>query len=81
MQDVSRADAPAEVHGCAQANVAGTRHGCTRDAGRAVSARLADLFSSGAQVVDTRTTGASVPMPTDANGDVRIGRTSVVQKR
>ena len=43
-----------------KANVACHHRACTSDAGRAVSARLADLFAHGAEVVDTGMMGATV---------------------
>ena len=55
--------------------------GKASDAGRAVSARLADLFANGAELVDTGMLGATVLMLSNASGDVRMGPTPAVQKR
>ena len=48
---------------------------------RTISARISDLFSQGAEVVDTSFMGASVLMLKNANGDVRMGSTSELQKK
>ena len=64
-----------------KANVAGTRRACTNDMARTISARISDLFSQGAEVVDTSFMGASVLMLKNANGDVRMGSTSELQKK
>lgn len=67
--------------GLMKANVAGTRRACTSDMSRTISARINDLFSQGAEVVDTSLMGASVLMLKNANGDVRMGSTGALQKK
>lgn len=67
--------------GLMKANVAGTRRACTSDMARTISARINDLFAQGAEVVDTTFMGASVLMLKNANGDVRMGSTSELQKK
>lgn len=64
-----------------KANVAGTRRACTSDLARNVSARMADLFAQGAEVVDTSMMGAHVLMLRNAGGDLRMGSTSALQKK
>ena len=67
--------------GLMKANLASTRRACTSDMARTISARINDLFSQGAEVVDTTFMGASVLMLKNANGDVRMGSTSALQKK
>ena len=47
---------------------------------RTISARLGDLFTKGAEVVDTSFMGAHVLMLRNAGGDVRMGSTEVLRK-
>lgn len=47
---------------------------------RTISARLGDLFTQGAEVVDTSFMGAHVLMLKNAGGDVRMGSTEVLRK-
>lgn len=64
-----------------KAKVAGTRRACTSDVARSVSTRIADLLSQGAEVVELSMFGANVLMLKNASGDVRMGPTSVAQKK
>ena len=64
-----------------KASVAGTRRACTSEMARTVSARMADLFSQGAEVVETHFMSANVLMLRNAGGDVRMGPTQVLQKK
>lgn len=67
--------------GLLKANVAGTRRACTSDAASKVSALIADLFKQGAEVVDMRFMAGKILMLKNASGDVRMGPTSVMQKK
>lgn len=68
-------------HGLLKANVTSTRRACTSDMARTVSARINDLFTNGAEVVETTFMQADVLMLKNANGDVRMGPTAAVNKR
>jgi heat shock protein HslJ len=63
-----------------KAKVAGTRKACTSDTARTISARIGNLFTEGADVVETAMFGARVIMLTNANGDVRMAPTAVLEK-
>ncbi len=67
--------------GLLKANVAGTRRACTSQMATTVSNRINDLFRQGAEVVDTTFMSANVLMLKNASGDVRMGPTSVLQKK
>ena len=66
--------------GLLKAKVSSTRRACTSDMARTISARLGDLFTKGAEVVDTSFMGAHVLMLRNAGGDVRMGSTEVLRK-
>lgn len=66
--------------GLLKAKVSSTRRACTSDMARTISARLGDLFTQGAEVVDTSFMGAHVLMLKNAGGDVRMGSTEVLRK-
>lgn len=67
--------------GLLKAQVSSTRRACTSEQARTVSARIQDLLSHGAEVVDTTFMQASVLMLKNANGDVRMGRTEQLHQR
>lgn len=64
-----------------KAMVRSTRRACTSDMARTISARINDLLSQGAEVVDTSLMGAHVLMLRNAGGDVRMGPTGALQKK
>jgi heat shock protein HslJ len=64
-----------------RANVAGTRRACTSDAARTVSARINNLFTEGAEAVDTNFMGAEVLMLANDNGDVRMAPPEMLNQR
>jgi heat shock protein HslJ len=64
-----------------KATVAGTRRACAGEMARMVSARINDLFTQGAEVVETHFMSANILMLRNANGDVRMGPTHVLQKK
>lgn len=66
--------------GLLKAKVSSTRRACTSDMARTISARLGDLLTKGAEVVDTSFMGAHVLMLRNAGGDVRMGSTEVLRK-
>ncbi len=61
------------VNGKLQAKVAATRMACTNDAARGVSKQMADLFSNGADVVETSLYGAHVLMLKNSSAELRLG--------
>jgi heat shock protein HslJ len=68
------------AEGRLKAQVAGTRKACTSDIARTISARISDLFTQGAEVVETSFMAGRVLMLTNSNGDVRMGPTEVLEK-
>jgi len=67
--------------GLLKAQVAGTKRACTSDSARKVSGLLGELLASGAEVVDTSMMGTHVLMLKNANGDLRMGPTAMLDEK
>lgn len=66
--------------GLLKAKVASTRRACTSDMARTISARLGDLLTQGAEVVETSFMKGHVLMLKNAGGDLRMGPTEALRK-
>lgn len=62
-----------------KANVAGTRMACPNETARAVSAQMANLFTNGAEVVETSFMGAHVLLLKNSSAELRLGPSDQVK--
>lgn len=67
------------VDGQLKAKVAGTRMACPNDAAKAVSAQMSDLFTNGAEVVETSFMRAHVLMLKNNTAELRVGPSDQVK--
>ncbi|HRW81514.1 MAG TPA: META domain-containing protein, partial [Desulfomonilia bacterium] len=67
------------VGGHLKATVSGTRMACPNETARAVSEQMANLFTNGAEVVETSFMGAHVLLMKNSSAELRLGPSDQVQ--
>ncbi len=67
------------VGGQLKAKVSGTRMACPGETAKAVSKQMANLFTKGAEVVETSFMGAHVLMLKNSSAELRLGSSDQLQ--